>query len=445
MGAHAGSLESRTGRGDEGLPPGALVAGQYEVEHLLGRGGMGEVFAAVHVRTGRAVAIKWMLPRAAASADSVRRFLAEARITARIEHPNVVQVFDCGEHGGAPFLIMERLRGETLRERLDREGRLAPAEVLRLMLPTMRGVAEAHREGVLHRDLKPDNVFLCRGKDGSEREPKVVDFGIGKLRDDEAQLNVTRAGMVIGTPSYMAPEQLAGSRDPDPRVDVYALGVVMYEALAGRCPFQADGTFALIAQIATSTPPVLASLAPETPPELLAIVERAMHRDPDRRFPSVAAMIASIERMAPTRLAPSVSFAPAAVAEPTVAATVLMHVEPPAPHRSRAPSRGVIAALLMGGIVGALGWTALDQRFLHAPVASSPPPSAPSELREEEPDAPRTAIALSPPIEIGLPEPVAEPASERAARPRSRAREAAREVAAATRAQLGTNGALILE
>jgi len=410
---------------------------------------MGEVFAAVHVRTGRAVAIKWLLPTAAASADAVRRFLAEARITARIEHPNVVQVYDCGEHRGAPFLVMERLRGESLRARLDREGRLAPAEVLRLMLPTMRGVAEAHREGVLHRDLKPDNVFLCRGKDGSEREPKVVDFGIGKLWDDDAQSNVTRAGMVIGTPAYMAPEQLAGSRSPDPRVDVYALGVVMYEALAGRCPFRADGTFALIAQIATSTPPPLASLAPETPPLLLGIVERAMHRDPDRRFPSVAAMIGSIER-AEASSAASVTASPAAPAEPSVAATVVMHIEPPSPalpRGSRAPVRLALAALLMGGLAGAAGWTALGDHFLPAPVASDPPPSAPREPIRREPieepaDPMVTAIALSPPIEVATPEPP-EPVIERSVAPRARAR--AREIADAARAQLGTNGALILE
>lgn len=170
-----------------------------------------------------------------------------------------------------------------------------------------------------------------------------------------------------------------------------------------------------------------------------------MHRDPDRRFPSVAAMIASLAHAAPSAVAPSVTLGPPVPAAATVAATVVMHLDPPSPRPARAPRRLAIAALLTGGIAGALGWTALEERLLHGPVASTPP-SVKHVPVEEDPDPMLTAIALSPPIEIGLPEPVpTEPGPERSARPRSRARETAREIAAAARSQLGTNGALILE
>ena len=164
--------------------PGDVIAEHYEIEKLLGHGGMGAVFAAKQQRTGRAVAIKWMLPQAASSAEAVARFMAEAKVTARIEHPNVVHIYDFGEAHGSPFLVMERLRGRSLREHLDAVGRLSAAEAIHLLVPAMRGVAEAHREGIIHRDIKPDNIFLCRGKDGSPREAKVLDFGISKLYDE---------------------------------------------------------------------------------------------------------------------------------------------------------------------------------------------------------------------------------------------------------------------
>ncbi|MBX3271731.1 MAG: protein kinase [Sandaracinaceae bacterium] len=278
---------------------GDLIAEHYRIEKLLGHGGMGAVFAAKHERTGRAVAIKWMLPQAATSAEAVARFIAEARATARIEHPNVVHIYDFGEANGSPFLVMERLRGCSLREHLDTVGRLTPAEAIHLLVPVMRGLVEAHREGIIHRDIKPDNIFLCRGKDGAPREAKVVDFGISKLYDDDKMSNLTGTGMMMGTPAYMCPEQLNAPKDADPRFDVYAFGVVLYEALTGRPPYEADGIFQLVAEImkADVVPP--SRRCPDIPPALDSIVLRAMHKDPAYRFGSMAEMIEAFEAVRP--------------------------------------------------------------------------------------------------------------------------------------------------
>ena len=278
---------------------GDVIAAQYRVESLLGHGGMGAVFAGRHLRTGRAVAIKWMLPQAATSQEALVRFIAEAKATARIEHPNVVHIYDFGDDAGAPFLVMERLRGESLRERLDRDGRLPAALAVRTLIPALRGVIEAHRESIIHRDLKPDNIFLCVGKDGAEREAKVVDFGISKLYDDGGGHNLTGTGMMMGTPSYMSPEQLNAPKDADVRFDVYALGVVLYETITGRCPYDADGIFQLVAQIMSSEPLPPSQLAPDVTPSLEQVILTAMHRNPDERYPDVNALLEALERVAP--------------------------------------------------------------------------------------------------------------------------------------------------
>jgi len=279
--------------------PGDVIAGHYRVDELLGHGGMGAVFAGKHTRTGRAVAIKWMLPQAAANSEAVARFIAEAKATAKIEHPNVVQIYDFGEADGSPFLVMERLRGRSLREHLDAVGRLTPAEAVHLLVPAMKGVAEAHREGIIHRDIKPDNIFLCRGKDGSPREAKVVDFGISKLYDDEKSSNLTGTGMMMGTPAYMSPEQLNAPKDADARYDVYAFGVVMYEALTGRQPYEADGIFQLVAEIMKAEVVTPSKIVAEIPPVLDQTVLKAMHREMANRFDTMAEMIQAFDALRP--------------------------------------------------------------------------------------------------------------------------------------------------
>lgn len=275
--------------------PGDMVAGKYVVEQLLGEGGMGAVFAATHRFTGKQVALKWMLPELARDEDAVHRFMREAQAAGRINHPNVVDVYDVGQHDDSFFLVMELLRGEPLTSALSRRD-LTVREVLDLLLRAMRGVAAAHRQGVVHRDLKPDNIFLAYEDDGVNCEPKVLDFGISKV-SNEGQINprLTRTGAVVGTPYYMSPEQIRGSDSLDRRADVYAFGVILYEALTGQVPFIADTYGALVLEIATGTPKSPDDLVPGLPVELSQIVMRAMARNAQDRFPDLERLIHALE------------------------------------------------------------------------------------------------------------------------------------------------------
>ena len=221
------------------LAIGEVVADKYRIERLLGSGGMAEVYAAINIRTDRRVALKWILPALAASPEVLARFRREALAAGRINHPNVVTIFDVVEHQGSACLVMELLSGETLADRMKRTGPMAFVEAVAIMLPAMRGVAAAHAHGVIHRDLKPDNIFLCMDADGSIRDCKVLDFGVSKLTVADAATtgDITLSGNVVGTPEYMAPEQVRAGKHADHRIDIYSLGVVFYEMLAGRPPF----------------------------------------------------------------------------------------------------------------------------------------------------------------------------------------------------------------
>jgi serine/threonine protein kinase len=281
-----------------GLPkPGEVVADKYAIECLLGRGGMGAVFEAVHVLSGKRVAVKWMLPgvRQARMAD---RFMHEARATARIDHPNVVDIYDVGTKGDSAFLVMELLHGESLARRLECAS-LTPTEAVALLMPALRGVAAAHARGVIHRDLKPENIFLCTGPDGEWRDCKVLDFGISKVEPDQQRdIAMTHSGIVMGTPYYMSPEQIRGLNQVDERGDVYALGVILYEMLTGAHPFDANTYNALIVKIATSEPTSIETLKPGIDRGLVAVVMKAIAREREERFQSVAELGLALEPFA---------------------------------------------------------------------------------------------------------------------------------------------------
>jgi serine/threonine-protein kinase len=253
--------------------------------------------------TGKRVALKWMLPELASDEAAVQRFVREAQAAGRIDHANIVDIYDVGEHEGSTFLVMEYLQGETLSKAVDR-GSLDARQVIQLLLPAMRGVSAAHKTGVIHRDLKPDNIFLCRESDGAYRDPKVLDFGISKVQSagTEAQagsnLRLTRTGAVMGTPYYMSPEQIRGSSEVDQRTDVYAFGVILYEALTGRVPFDAEAYSALILEIATGTPKRPRELRPELPEALDRVVMKAMAREPADRYQTVEALARALEPFA---------------------------------------------------------------------------------------------------------------------------------------------------
>jgi serine/threonine-protein kinase len=272
---------------------GAVLGGKFRVVRQLGEGGMGVVLEAEHTVSGKRVAVKWMRPELASRPEAVERFLREARASARVRHPNVVDVYDVVHEGNAAFLVMELLEGEPLTAVLERGG-MPAHELIALLLEAMRGVAAAHREGVIHRDIKPDNIFLARETDRSLRIPKVLDFGISKLSGGEG-LALTQTGATLGTPLYMSFEQLCGVRDIDARTDVYAFGVILYEALTGRPPYEAETFPELIVKIANTQPKPPKSLRSDIPRSLDRLIQSAMAKERDQRFPSLEAMIRALE------------------------------------------------------------------------------------------------------------------------------------------------------
>jgi serine/threonine-protein kinase len=278
---------------------GDVVAGKYRIERVLGTGGMGAVFEATHRVTGKRFAVKWLLPDLSSRSDAVKRFIREAQVAGRFEHPNVVEVYDVGQERGSFYMVMELLEGESLAARLAHVRRLAAADACRIVLPCLRGVARAHAAGIVHRDLKPANIFLCRATDSSGEQPKVLDFGISKMSNaaGEVDSSITKTGMVMGTPHYMSPEQIRG-KNVDHRTDVYAFGVILYELLAGKLPFPGETYSELVLQIATETPKPLSELAPDVPRDLVAVVERAMARDPAARFFNVEELAHALEPFA---------------------------------------------------------------------------------------------------------------------------------------------------
>ncbi len=279
--------------------PGDVIAGKYRIESVLGRGGMGVVYAARHTLSERRVAVKWMEADLQNGPDALDRFVREARAMGRIEHPNVVGVLDVGTEGSIAYLVMDILRGESLRELMTREHNVSPALALATIFPVLEGVEAAHRAGVVHRDLKPENLFVVRGPDGEAQTTKVLDFGISKLTENDSKKQdakrLTKTGHVVGTPAYMSPEQVRGGA-VDARTDVWALSTILYEMLANRTPFEAANYGALLVAIATEpyTP-----LDPQlVAPDLARVIHRGLAKEPDDRWPSVIALARALEPFA---------------------------------------------------------------------------------------------------------------------------------------------------
>jgi serine/threonine protein kinase len=273
-------------RDDERLPARGSRIGAYRIDRLIACGGMGAVFAATH-RNGKQYALKWVLPSIAHEPDVQERFRRELKAGLTIRHANVVRVFGVEDHEGVPFLVMELLRGVSLHARMAK-GALALQQALAIFIPVLRGVAAAHAVGVIHRDLKPDNVVLARGAGGLE-VPKVLDFGLSKpIGTDPDLATITRRDVVLGTPAFTAPEQLMGEA-VDAGADIYSLGIVLYTMLAGRRPFEGTSYSQLLFRIATDRPTPLSELRRDLPRALDAVVARAMARIRGDRFATVAA------------------------------------------------------------------------------------------------------------------------------------------------------------
>jgi eukaryotic-like serine/threonine-protein kinase len=276
------------------------VVGKYRIVEKIGEGGMGNVYRAEHTVLGSPAAVKVLLAQWTQDAAVVDRFFHEAKATSAIRHVGIVEIFDYGRmENDQAWIAMELLRGETLTSFFVRNGGpLDPAVVQQLGSQILGALDAAHAVGVVHRDLKPDNIFLVKdpGRPGGIRV-KILDFGIAKLAGDRFQKRTTEGGTILGTPVYMAPEQCKGHGEVDARADLYALGCIMFELLAGRPPFNAEGGGEIMAMHIYEEPPPLARFRPGLPPDLDALVARMLVKNPAERTPSAAFVLASLERV----------------------------------------------------------------------------------------------------------------------------------------------------
>jgi eukaryotic-like serine/threonine-protein kinase len=282
---------------DDLTAPGAIIAGKYSVVRVLGKGGMGVVVEARHVRLNQSVALKILVPSSESAADVTTRFEREARAVAQLSGPHVAHVLDVDSlPDGKPFMVMELLHGRELSKELATQGKLPVRDAVGYILQACAGMAEAHRMGIIHRDLKPSNLFL------SEHEGlltlKVLDFGISKVTSD-VQASVTTTASAFGTPLYMSPEQVRSVKRVDARTDIWSLGVVLYELLAGEPPFLEESAPAILVSISVDKPVPIGERRPDVPGPLADAVMKALEKDPNARFPDMRSFAAAIAPYGP--------------------------------------------------------------------------------------------------------------------------------------------------
>lgn len=316
----------------EPVHPGDILAGKYRVDRILGRGGMGVVVKAVILDGGKPCAVKLLTPAALHHPTAIERFLREARATARLQSEHVVRVLDVGSlASGAPYMAMELLQGADLSAVLKHRGALPTYEAARYVIDACQAIQEAHLSGIIHRDLKPGNLFLVQRENGTTAI-KVLDFGISKalaLLPDEDELTVSNT--VLGSPSYMSPEQIRSARAVDARSDVWSLGVVLYLLVTGKLPFQAPTGSELVVAVVQSNPTPPSQHRPGLPLALDAVILRCLAKDPARRFQTMADL--------------AVALAPFTGTSPITASL------PPPPGSLSRRAVGLLALALVGAIV----------------------------------------------------------------------------------------------
>ena len=395
---------------------GATLAGRYLIVRRIGEGGMGAVYEAKHTIIGKRVAVKVLLEKFLAKSDFVARLLQEARLASAIGHEHIVDVTDFGTtDDGRAFVVMEFLEGEALSQLVMREAPLPVERALRLARQVASALAAAHAKGIVHRDVKPENVYLVRRADADF--VKVVDFGISKAvkqgqGEDAPDYRLTNTGLLLGTPLYMSPEQARGEEDLDQRVDVWALGVMLYECLTGEVPFRANNYLGIISQVLTHEAIPPSRLRPELGISVAVetVVMRAMEKDRSRRYPTMVDVEADLDRLLGGDQNVGAGAMPIATTAPP----------PSKPDRGRAWVWGAAVAALIGGVAMALARP--EPRSVAGPAAPAasvaapprelrPTPEPPAAIHVERKDRP--PAATPPPEEPG---PVGNAADEHAAR-----------------------------
>jgi serine/threonine-protein kinase len=315
---------------------GQVVAGKFRLDAVIGRGGMGSVWSATHVGLGHRLALKLIAREYVRSAEALRRFDAEAKAAARLQSRHVVQVFDNGTlDDGTPFIAMELLSGENVSDRIEHGGPVSLADTVEIMAQCCKALGRAHAAGIVHRDIKPDNIFLAREADDDHDVVKILDFGVAKMALDETESLVTGTGALLGTPLYMSPEQIRGARDADQRADLYSLGLVAYTMLTGRVAIQGETFGDILVKICTHPLPSLVAAVPSLPYAMEAWFHKACAREPGDRYASAQEFIDALRGAAG---APGHSSArPGLLSAPTL--------ESAAAAGSRTPSFGHSAAV----------------------------------------------------------------------------------------------------
>jgi len=382
--------------------PSGTVLGRYRVVRVIGFGGNGTVYEAIHQDLDKRVALKVLHEEVTSDPTSRQRFLQEGRVAASIHHPHVVELFDVGQEGGRLYLVMELLEGRSLADQYDVHGAMEVSRVVDLLLPVCAALATAHEAGVVHRDLKPDNIFLAKARHGAI-QPKLLDFGISKLTRQRGRALTEQE--ILGTPDYMSPEQIRATASVDGGTDQYSLAVVLYEGVTGRRPFAGDDLQELLDAILNGRAPKPSSLVPAIPADFEAVVLRAMARSAAERFESVyelgRALLPFASEVVRGTWTPvfirgaTPSFGPAATARaslPTIAEGATLAIAARAPGRRRV-SLGVAAFAL----AAVLGLVTLRLTASPAPVARAPSPAAPTPA-PVVPAAPLALVAPAAPV-----------------------------------------------